>query len=265
LVALERLAAHHLVMVSASTGEYRCRHRVVADLVFDKLKELGELSEVVVGLAWALSSKVGLPLDRTSRTAKFLVRLINHDFLLRTIGFMNARNFYARLESLLSSDYHYWLQRGSLEVEAGDIRLAENFLGASHSLGSGDFRVDTAYAYMLMRKAVEAPHDLHSQESLNLGMEQLEAVIERWGQVSEYPYHVLGTQGLAWAHRAIPQAEVRRAFLQKILDTVQDGVALHPRSEVLSCLRDGIQKELLLTVTSGFAARPTVADSTDAP
>jgi len=41
---------------------------------------------------------------------------------------MEARDIYEELESILSWDYHYWLQKGSLEVEAGDIRLAENFL-----------------------------------------------------------------------------------------------------------------------------------------
>jgi hypothetical protein len=185
LVALERLAARHLIAATTATSEYRCRHRVIADLVFDKLKELGELSEVVVGLAWALATKVGIPLDRTSRIARFLIRLTNHDFLLRTIGFMNARELYTRLEQVLSSDYHYWLQRGSLEVEAGDIRKAENFLNAARSLGSGDFRVDTAHGYMLMRKAWEAPNDLHAEEALDAGMKELEDVIEDFGAQSD--------------------------------------------------------------------------------
>jgi Mrp family chromosome partitioning ATPase len=263
LVALERLAAHHLLVAKPSTGEFRSRHRVVSDLVFEKLKELGDLAEVLVGLSWALASKVGLPLDRTSRTAKFLVRLINHDFLLRTIGVMSARDFYTRLEAVLSFDYHYWLQRGSLEVEVGDIKKAENFLGASRSLGAGDYRVDTAYAYMLMRKAWEAPRDLHSEEFLRSGMEELETVIEHWGHVSEYPYHVLGSQGLTWAHRAVPDGEERRAFLDKILKSVQDGVAMHPKSEALSRLRDTLKKEVLLTVTSGFAAPQIPSNSVD--
>jgi len=42
---------------------------------------------------------------------------------------MEARDIYEELESILSWDYHYWLQKGSLQVEAGNIRLAENFLG----------------------------------------------------------------------------------------------------------------------------------------
>jgi hypothetical protein len=154
LVALERLVARHLVVPAPSRDQFRCRHRVIADLVFDKLRELRELTEVLIGLAWALASKAGPSVHRRSRISQFLARVINHEFLLRTVGPTDAGNLYSELESLLSWDYHYWLQRGCLEVEKGDVRRAENFLGAARSLASGDFRVETAYAYMLMRKAV---------------------------------------------------------------------------------------------------------------
>ena len=75
---------------------------------------------------------------------------------------MDARDIYEELETILSWDYHYWLQRGSLEVEAGDIRKADNFLSAAYSLHPEDYRARTAYAYMLMRKACEAPHDVRA-------------------------------------------------------------------------------------------------------
>jgi len=248
LVALERLAARHLVLLSAAAAEYRGRHRVIADLVFEKLKELRELTEVLVGLCWALASKVGSPLDRHSRSGRFLVRLINHEFLLRTIGFNDARDLYTRLEPVLSGDYHYWLQRGSIEVEVGDVRRAENFLGAARSLGGGDFRVDTEYAYMLMRKAYEVPHHPHAEDILNSGIQELETIIEQSGHLSEYPYHVLGSQGLAWAHRAIAQNDARRTFLEKLLKTVEGGLKHHPRADNLLRLREDLRREILLTV-----------------
>lgn len=250
LAALERLEAHHLISSQPGVSAYRCRHRVIADLVFDRARELGELSEALAGLTWALATKVGIPLDRRSRTGKFLVRLINHDFLLSTVGLTIARELYTRLETLLSTDYHYWLQRGSLEVEVGDNRRAENFLGSARSLGAGDFRVDTAYAYMLMRKAWEAPKDLHSEEFLHLGMSELEAIIENSGHLSEYPFHVYGSQGLAWAHRAIPQKENRRLFLSKLSEVVSQGLSLHPTAENLIKLSDDLKKEILLTVVT---------------
>jgi hypothetical protein len=247
LVALERLTARHLVILNPARADYRCRHRVISDLVFDKVKEQGELSEVLAGLAWALATKSGT-IDRFSRTGRFLIRIINHEFLLNTIGFMTARDLYTRLEGILSGDYHYWLQRGSLEVESGDIRKAENFLGAARSLGAGDFRVDTAYGYMLMRKACEAPSDLHAEEYLNAGIEELEGVIERSGQLSSYSYHVLGSQGIAWSHRSSWTSEKRREFLSRLAEILESGLNYHPTSQTLFRLRDDLKKEVLLTV-----------------
>jgi len=247
LIALDRLAAHHLVVLRPALAEYKCRHRVIADIIFDKLKELGELREVLVGLAWALASKIGIPLDRHSQAGKFLIRLINHDFLLHAIGFHGASDLYSRVEPILSAEYHFWLQRGSLEVEVGDIRRAENFLGAARSLAADDFRVGTAYAYMLMRKACEAPHDLHAEEYLQSGMKDLEDIIENWGYKSHYPYHVLGSQGLAWAHRGISQKDARRTFIEKLEITVSEGLTQHPMEETLVKLRESLRREILLT------------------
>jgi len=248
LIALERLTARHLVVFNVANSDYRCRHRVIADLVFDKVKEQGELSEVFVGLAWALATKSGPLLDRHSKKGKFLIRVISHEFLLNTVGFMAARDLYTRLEAILSGDYHFWLQRGSLEVEKGDVRRAENFLGAARSLGSGDFRVDTAYAYMLMRKAWEAPSDLHAEENLNAGIKELELVIEQFGEISEYPYHVLGTQGITWVHRCAWSRDAKRNFLEKLAETLEVGLNHHPTSQTLFRLRDVLKKEILLTV-----------------
>jgi hypothetical protein len=250
LAALDRLTARHLIITPRSTFEYRCRHRVIADLVFDKLKELGELNEVLIGLAWALATKVGPSVDRHARAFKFLTRVINHDFLLRTIGPMSARDVYSRIEAVLSWDYHYWLQRGSLEVEAGDIRRAENFLSAAMSLGSGDFRVDTAYAYMLMRKAWEAPSDLHAEEYFDSGIKTLEDIIEQYGKFSEYPYHVIGSQGIAWVHRCGWSGEDKRTLLQRLAETVDQGLKCHLKSENLLRLREDLKKEILLTVVN---------------
>lgn len=247
LVALERLTARHLIIFNPRRADYQCRHRVIADIVFGKLKEQGELSEVLAGLAWALATKSGT-IDRHSRTGRFLIRIINHEFLTNTIGVMSARDMYTRLEAVLGGDYHYWLQRGSLEVESGDIRKAENFLGAARSLGAGDFRVDTAYGYMQMRKAHETASDLHAEEYLNAGIEELESVIERSGAYSSHSYHVLGSQGIAWVHRCGWTTDKKRAFLSRLVEIVEQGLEHHPTSQDLFRLRDDLKKEVLMTV-----------------
>jgi len=250
LIAIDRLSARHLIVPVPSRNDFRCRHRVIADLVFDKLLHLGDLGPVLEGLAWALASKIDASGDRRSRTHQFLARVINHEFLLRTVGVENARDLYTKVETMLSWDYHYWLQLGCLEVETGDIRRAENFLGAARSLGSGDYRVETAYAYMLMRKAWESPHDLHAQEFLDSGVAALENIIESNGKFSEYPFHVLGSQTLAWIHRSDWSRHQKFVFLERVEKLVEQGLKHHPKAKNLLRLKDDLKRESLLTAVN---------------
>lgn len=81
-------------------------------------------------------------------------------------------------------------------------------------------------------------------------MKELEDVIEHFGSHSEYPYHVLGTQGLKWARRAISQNDARRTFLQKLLNTVENGRNYHPQEENLRVLHADLKKEMLLTLVN---------------
>ena len=190
---------------------------MIADLVVKKLQELDELPDILAGVIWAAASKVDPTLNRRARPWRLLARLMNHTFLRRLIGVMAARSIYEQLEQVLAFDYHYLLQRGSLEVEAGDIRLAEQFLGQAYSLQPEDYRVETAYAYMLMRKAAETARDVGSQDLLTDGIDRLEDIIQVHGHETPYPFHVLGSQGLSWARRADFSSVEKRMFLEKIL------------------------------------------------
>jgi hypothetical protein len=127
LNALERLLRRH-VIVSTDDGSVRARHRVIADLLIDELQKTGELRDVLEGLAFVAATKVDPSLRRSARPWRMLRAIINHEFLARTIFPEAARDLYGSLEQLLSWDFQYWLQRGSLEVEFGDVALAENFL-----------------------------------------------------------------------------------------------------------------------------------------
>jgi hypothetical protein len=103
---------------------------------------------------------------------------------------------------------------------------------------------------MLLRKASENPTNLHAEKYLAAGIKELEVAIEQAGPISEYPYHVLGTQGMAWAHRAVRNRETRRVFLNRLLETLELGLRHHPASEALLRLRDGLKKDILLTLVA---------------
>lgn len=254
LVALDRLAARGLVVAELPAHQYRVRHRVIADLILDRLSELGQLKDVLAGLAFAAASKVDPTLDRRDRAWRLLVRVTNHAFLLRIVGVADARSVYQQVESILGFDYHYWLQRGSLEVEAGDVRDAENFLSQALSLAPDDFRVETAYGYMQLRRAYEEPHRSDASTLAETALGRLENVIQHRGQVDAYPYHVLGTQGLAWARRAVLTSSQKRALLERLLSAVQGGLKHHARSRELQKLLPDLQKEYLLTTTTSASS-----------
>ena len=248
--ALDALAARHVLVGRPPTYQYRARHRVVAELVQDRLQDLGELKEVVVGLAFAASSKVNPAMRKDERPWRLLTRLMSHEFLGRVLGVMNAREVYGDIESLVAFDYHYWLQRGSLEVQQGDLTVATQYLDQARSLSPNDYLVQTAYGDLQMRKASEHPDRRHAGDCLEEGMAILESVITERGRITPYPFHVLGSQSLQWSRvDATMTGVAKREFLGMILERVKAGRDLHPWSTQLKELVPRIEREILYTVT----------------
>jgi hypothetical protein len=127
-------------------------------VIREELEKTGQVSELVTGLAFLAATKVRPELPRSAREWRLLRAVINHDYLRRTVGVDPARNLYGYLENLLAWDHHYWLQRGSFEVEVGDLDLAENFLNSAKSLGpQNDPFIENERAYLAFSKAIAAP------------------------------------------------------------------------------------------------------------
>jgi hypothetical protein len=182
---------------------------------------------------------------RSVRPWRLLRHVINHDFLIRVIGADAGRNLYGELEGLLLWDYHFWLQRGSLEVEVGDLALAENFLNQARGLARNDPYVETEYSYLLLRKAIENPASSFAPELVREATETLISWIERVGERDYYPYHVLGSQGIAWARRGISSSVERDRFLRSIIFHLEAGCRNHPRAVELKKLLDDVRREQL--------------------
>ena len=245
--ALTLLVRRHICVSLPPSYENRPRHRVVAEVVFERLQQEGQLAQPLGALNYALASKVEVGVGGRNRVWQLLKRLINHEFLVKAVDLEEARKIFRELESLLASDYHYWLQRGSLEVECGNLKYAEHFLGQARSLAPEDYRVQTEYGYFLMKKGIEAPTDVRAQAWVEEGMQLLEGVIGTRGEQDFYAYHVLGAQGLAWARR-VRTASERRRLLLYCENVVEQGVKRHPFRRDLEQLRLAIQRDVLLTV-----------------
>ena len=250
LAALNALVRRGIVVATRPAQRHRARHRVVAEVVCRRLREDRQMKYVLLPLARALATKVCLPGNRRDRVWRLLVRILNHDYLGRNVELVDGRALYNSIEELLNADYHYWLQRGSLEVELGDLRRAELFLSTARSMSPGDYLVDTEYAYLLVRKAVEDPHDASASHWFDEGRAVLEGVIAARGDSDAYPFHVLGSQGLAWVRRTCRSGSEIRERLGYYRDVVGQGCGKHPANRDLRRLYRDIEREMLETVVS---------------
>lgn len=242
------------------SGQLIVRHRVIADRALNYFQREGQLDEAVRGLLFAMSTKAHWDRPRNSREQRLLVRLVNHEWLLRTIGRDAGREAYVEVESQLSWDCHYWLHRGALEVEAGDLSLAQNFLDQARGLAPEDYKVQTEWAYMQLKRAAQDAPSLESEERAMEAIAELEDAVSGRGAGDAYPYHVLGSQSLSWVRRANLQPETRARILRRLLDAVKEGVEFHPRRQELRQLQDDLEREYLMT-----AVQPSSSADGDEP
>ena len=161
------------------------------------------------------------------------------------------------LEEILSWDHHYWLQRGSFEVERGDLSLAQNFLSQARGLAPEDPYVETEWAYLLFAQANANPAGAGAEQAVEDATAILQAQMSQPNRRDGYAFHVMGSQGLAWSRRGIQSKPERIRYLRQLHEDVQRGIAKFPSSRDLIQLRDDIQRESLnIAVETGGALFP---------
>ena len=239
------LLNRHLIVESRDGVYCRARHRVIARILVDALQQRGLVYDVLYGLVLIGASKTAPGARRSARPYRIIRVFNNHDLLYRMLDAEQARNLYGAFENSLNWDSHYWLQRGSLEVEEGDLNLAENFLNQAKSLAPDDPFIDNEWAYLLFRKAINKPGSMDAPDLVEEATEILTRLIGTSKAGDQYPYHVLGSQGLAWARRGIRKEGERSAYLRKVLATVKIGSAKYSNSKDLAQLEQDLTREIL--------------------
>jgi len=245
---VQRLIDRELIL--ATDGELRLRHRWIAETVLDFYITNGLVTNVIKAFAFVLAVKVDPQMTWHRRERRLLRRIINHDFLIRTVADAAAiREVYSFLEDTLAWDYHYWLQRGSFEVEVGDLDIAENFLNSAQSLApERDYYVDTEYAYLMLKKSAKHPRASNSAERAEKALLDLEYVMRQHGGQDSYSFHIYGSQGLSWARRATLTRDARLSLLKRLLDAVNRGSELHSNNRDLKQLKEDLRRECMMTM-----------------
>lgn len=245
LNALTELTKRHIVLANEDGTACRARHRHIADVLLNELQSSGRLGSVHVRLTYVTATKVSESMPRSAKPWRLLKSLINHDYLMKFLGLDGARKVYEAVEALLAWDYHYLLQRGSLEVEEGNINLAQNLLSQAYSLAPADPFVVTEYAYMQLRRAITSPGMPGVTQLVDDAIGLLEEQIETRGDRDRYPAHVLGSQVLAWTRRGGLPKDERERLLAKAVYRLEQSVRWHPREKDVQKLHDDVKREYL--------------------
>jgi hypothetical protein len=181
-----------------------------------------------------MASKVS-PEGKMTKERRLLVSLLNHQYVGQTIDSAEqAREAYADVESLLANEFHYWLQRGSYELERGDISLAQNFLGQARSLARGDYMVETEWAYLELERACRNPGALNAPEWIMDGFAILRDIIARYAERTPNTFVVLADKAVKWCEVGPLSWEERRRLLEAVQATLRDGSRYHAGNPVYS-------------------------------
>jgi hypothetical protein len=244
---LQGLVNQHL-LVATRAGRLRIRHRIIAEKALEYFRSQHQLAEPIRGLMFAFA--VGI--DRTryprGREGGLLVRLMNHDWLIRYLrGDRDGiRAAYDAVEDLMAWDYHYWLQRGSFEVEVGDLQLAQNLLEQARSLASDDYKVQTEWAYLTIKRASHHPEALESRDKVEEAFLELEDAVARRGHEDSYPAHVMGSQGLSWVRQAPLTDTEKLGVLARLRSVVESALEDHRTDGSIRQLARDLEQEYLL-------------------
>lgn len=247
---IQRLLDQRL-LIEFNGYQIRLRHRVVADRAVDYYHRQGLLRDPICGLLWTFATKTNPESPKRSREMQLLTKMMNHALMIKLTSDQDTpRVAYAEVEGLLNWNYHYYLQRGSYEVEIGDLDLAKNFLEQARAMAPDDYMVQTEWAYMTIKRSAQDASAVGALEQVDEAFVELEEAIERRGKADYYPYHVYGSQGLSWIRRAILSRDKKAQILSRLLYVLKEGVKFHPTQSELRQLAEDLEREYLMTAVT---------------
>lgn len=149
------------------------------------------------------------------------------------------------LGGYLSWDHHYFLQRGSLELELGNVDLAENYLLQAEALEPSDPLVGTELGYLRLKKAIVEANGEQARAYYTDGRKTLEGVLVARKHSDPHQIHILAANTLAFSRRSDIAPEERKQLLASAAGWLVEGRRLHGRDERLRELYVTVQNERL--------------------
>lgn len=220
LSLIRKLLAQRL-LVPHGQDRVRCRHRQVADriVMFLKSQEQDDLWRTWNSLLWHFASRASRITDRNNPSRRTMVRLLSHTLAVDLrISAQRVREAYESVHGFLEDDFHYWLHRGSFEMERGDLDLAASYLDSARGCTDGhdDYKVLTAWGAIALRRSKKNPGHLELREKAFQAHEHLWQVIRSRGGESPHTFVALIRDGYEWLLSATLAEEDRSRIVRSL-------------------------------------------------
>lgn len=230
----------------SAVDRFQVRHRQIARILTEQFARDANLRNLIEGVVFAVACDLSPREGRRSRPWAIVKSFIGHRYLFSVLGLMDSRWVYTRLEEILGRDFHYWLQRGSMEVMNGDLHLARRCLDTARSLDPDDPFVITEYAYLEMKLASNNPEAPGAEGRFKRSLEGLESVIRARRAGDAHAIHVYCSQVIRWCGRANIGVDLKRDLLNRALTHARNGRKEHPSAKDLEGLPERLTRELMM-------------------
>jgi hypothetical protein len=133
-----------------------------------------------------------------------------------------------------------------IEVERGDLHAAETFLESARSMAPEDYRVQTEWGYLQLRRATQDSEEAGSVQLAIEAFDELDDAIARRGDSDPYPFHVMGSAGLEFAAAAPLGRDEKLRLVSRIRRVVEDGRRRHRGDQALAQLATDVERLFLM-------------------
>lgn len=235
-----------VVVEMGKAGLWFARHRIIAEVVVDKLASRDLLKQAYKRLLESLSRDLPRPVKTSGRVFRLYRDVINHNVISKRFrnSILDAREIYEAVRPYCEHDQHFWLQYASLELEYGELSFAEVYIASAEALAPYDNFVQNTKASLLYQKALQTDR---LQEALSLREEARTILIQLAKKMpgDYYPPHILCSHELTFIRTWYLKRDDLRKHMSVLREEIDVYVKKHQYSERLSDLQRQIHDAYL--------------------
>ncbi len=222
------------------------RHRIIAQAMADVIVARGLLEAAYIRLLAVISRDV--PADAKVRSQGFRMyrEIINHRLIWQRFeaSIDRARHIYDSVRAHFNNDFHFWLQYGSLELEFGELELADAYISSAEGLAPDDFLVQCTKALLLYKRACKSDRVVEARSMRDAARAIL--VAHCASRPSEnHPPHILHSQEFAYINTWMQNPAERKRALETLRSDIDRCCKEHQYSERLAQLQKAIHHAYL--------------------